>query len=94
VPQKLSLCQRGTPSRRLKGFLTQKRQELRQKWRLLSQEKTRHVTLRRPDTLCVRGVFSLFLIAQQLAAFGDINYVGETTDTVGEPPSLVLNNPI
>ena len=30
------------------------------------------------------GVFSFFLLAQQFAAFGDINYGGKTTDTVGE----------
>jgi hypothetical protein len=79
MSQKLSLvstcCATKTPQR----FSDEKRQELRQKWRLLSQEKTRHVTLRRPDTLCVRGVFSLCLLTQQLAAFGDVNYVGETT---------------
>ncbi len=39
----------------------------------------RYVAVRRPDTLCVRGVFPLFLLTQRLVAFGDINYVGETT---------------
>src|SRR6266851_7662647 len=43
------------------------------------QEKTRHVAVRRHDTLCVRGVFSLFLLEQRLAEFDDINYVGKTT---------------
>ena len=37
------------------------------------------LAVRRPDTLCVRGVFPLFLLTQRLVAFGDINYVGETT---------------
>src|SRR5215472_5459258 len=43
------------------------------------RKKTPYVAVRRPDTLCVRGVFALFLLTQRLVAFGDINYVGETT---------------
>ncbi len=47
------------------------------------QEKTRHVAVRRHDTLCVRGVFSLFLLEQRLAEFDDINYVGKTASIMG-----------
>jgi hypothetical protein len=43
------------------------------------QEKTRTVTARRHDTLCVRTVCSLFLLEQYLAAFGDSNPGGKTT---------------
>jgi hypothetical protein len=50
-------CQGGSPPRRPKGFLMQKRQELRQNDACGHHEKTCHVALRRHDTLCVRGVF-------------------------------------
>jgi len=72
-------CQRGAPPRRLEGFPTQKRQELRQNGACCHREKTRHVAVRRPDTLCVRRVVSLFLLKQWLVAFGDSNYGRETT---------------
>jgi hypothetical protein len=57
------------------------------------QEKTRHVAYRRHDTLCVRGVFSLFLLEQQLAAFGDSNPGGKTTLIVTINTSLVNCTP-
>jgi len=43
------------------------------------RKKTRSVTASRHDTLCVRGVFSLFLLEQYFAAFGDSNPGGKTT---------------
>src|SRR5712691_4388692 len=43
------------------------------------QEKKRTVGARRHDTLCVRGVFPLFLLEQDLATFGDSNPGGKTT---------------
>src|SRR5712691_12594645 len=67
--------------RRLADFPTQRRHELRQNGachQQIWQEKTRTVTARRHDTLCVRGVCSLFFLEQVLAAFGDSNYGGKT----------------
>src|SRR5215216_889564 len=43
------------------------------------RKKTRTVIARRHDTLCVRGVFSLFLLEQCFAVLGDSNPGGKTT---------------
>ena len=59
----------------LRHELRQNRAGHQQIW----QEKTRTVAARRHDTLCVRGVFYLFLLEQYLAAFCDSNYGGKTT---------------
>jgi hypothetical protein len=52
---------------------------LRQNGAYCHREKTHHVAVRRPDTLCVRRAVSLFLLKQWLVAFSDSNYGRETT---------------
>ncbi len=75
-------CKRGSAPRRLADFPAHRRHELRQNGvghQPRGQEKTRTVTASRHDTLCVRGIFSLFLLEQYFAAFGDSNPGGKTT---------------
>src|SRR2546427_13008197 len=69
-------CQGGSPSRRLEGFPTQKRQDLRQNGACCHQETMRHVPRSRHDTLCVTGAVPLFLREEEVVAFVDVDYVG------------------